>query len=88
MFNLSFGEIFVILILAILFIKPSDLPNIAHNVKKAFNKFLALKAEFMDEIQELNDDLKDLEDDLMANGKITKDEMKPLDKEKGDNNGK
>jgi Sec-independent protein translocase protein TatA len=88
MFNLSFGEIFVIIILAILFIKPSDLPNIAHNVKKAFNKFLALKAEFMDEIQELNDDIRDLEEDLMANDKIQKEEMKPLNKNKGEKDGK
>lgn len=87
MFNLSFGEIFLILILAVLFIKPKDIPSIIHNIKKAFNKFLSIKSEFLDEIQEINDDIKEIEEDLLSNGKIQKEEMEPKSK-KGDINGK
>jgi len=82
MFNLSFGEILLIIILAILFLKPDDIPSIIHNLKKAFQKFMSLKGQFLEEIEDFKDEIKDIEDDLLSNDKIHKDEMTELKKDK------
>jgi|TARA_Y100001960_G_C14701639_1_gene841966 Sec-independent protein translocase protein TatA len=85
MFNLSFGEIALIIILAILFLKPQDLPNLINNTKKAVKKFLTLKNEFLSELDEFKDEVKEIEEDLLQAGKIKKnEEMVELKKDKKD----
>jgi Sec-independent protein translocase protein TatA len=76
MFNLSFGEIAVIAILAVIFIKPSDIPVILKNSKKLFNKFLDIKNATLDELKELQDEFSDIEADLLENNKIIKENKK------------
>lgn len=75
MFNLSFSEIFLILILAIIFLKPSDFPMLINGLKKLFNKFLAIKNSVLDELEELKDGFKEIEEDLLENDKIIKKEQ-------------
>lgn len=65
MFNLSFSEIFLILVLAIIFLKPSDFPTLIKQAKAFFNKFLTVKNSVLDEINEIKDDLKTIEDDVV-----------------------
>lgn len=76
MFNLSFGEIAIIAILAVIFIKPSDIPAIIKNSKKLFSKFLAIKNTALDELKELQNEFSDIETDLLENNKIIKEDKK------------
>lgn len=76
MFNLSFGEITLVIILAIIFLKPSDIPIIIKKGKKAFAKILTLKNNLLDEIDELKDDFKNLEEELLEQDKIIKKDNK------------
>lgn len=79
MFNLSFSEIFLIIILAIIFLKPSDFPILIKKSKKLFNKFLSIKSSVLDELDEIKDDFKDLEEELLEHDKIIKQEHKKDD---------
>lgn len=76
MFNLSFSEVFLIVILALVFLKPADLPIILKQIKKLMNKLLSIKDTVLEEIDDLKDDFKELEDELLEHDKIIKKEQK------------
>ena len=57
MFGFSFAELIIVLIVALIFIKPQDLPEIAHFVGKIFYRGKRL-------IKDLKQSLKDMESEL------------------------
>ena len=57
MFGFSFAELIIVLIVALIFIKPQDLPEIAHFVGKIFYRGKRL-------IKDLKQSLKDMEKEL------------------------
>ncbi|MEW5693848.1 MAG: twin-arginine translocase TatA/TatE family subunit [Candidatus Hydrogenedentota bacterium] len=51
MFNLNFGEIIVIFIVALIFIGPKKLPELARSLGKGLKEFQRGAREFQDEIE-------------------------------------
>ena len=72
--NLSFSEIFIILVIGILFLKPGDIPVIAKALKSAFYKIIALKNDILNEFKSVEDEFSEIEHDLKQNNKIIPDE--------------
>lgn len=56
MFGLSGTELLIVAIIAIIFIKPEDLPRIIRNIGKAYGHFRRLYYSFLDEINSYDDD--------------------------------
>ena len=50
MFGLGFGEIFVVLAIALIFIGPKKIPELARGLGKALREFQKAKDDFMSEV--------------------------------------
>ena len=61
MIELSFAEIFVVILIAIFLIKPSDIPKIARIVKKIIRYIENIKDNITKEFTEIAKDNEDLE---------------------------
>ncbi len=55
MFGLGFGELLLILVLALLFIGPKKLPELARNLGKGIREFQKAKDDVMDQVHKIDE---------------------------------
>jgi Sec-independent protein translocase protein TatA len=61
MFGISFAELFIILLIAAIFVRPKDIPHIAKGLRKAHKHFMELKKEVMSYYTQFHDELEEIE---------------------------
>ena len=76
MLNISLNELFIIGILAVLFLKPKDFPIIIEKGKKLFNQALDLKDELLKGPYSIEKEVKEIQEDLFSSNKIIPKENK------------
>ena len=67
--NISLSEIFIVLVLAVLFLKPSDIPVIMQKLGGFYRKVLNIKDTFLQDLNPFSIE-DDIEQDLKNNNKI------------------
>ncbi len=75
MFNMGTSEIAVILVIAVLVIKPSEIPGLTRKAGKALGSFKRYKDAFTKEMNSL-EELKDLDKPLKSEDNQDKEESK------------
>ena len=61
MFGISFSELFIILLIAAVFVRPKDIPHIAKGLRRAYNHFMRLKKEVMSYYEQFHNELEEIE---------------------------
>lgn len=70
MLNISFNELAIVGLLAILLFKPKDYPVIIEQVKNAISQVLDLKDELTQGKYSIEKEIQEIEQDLIRNDKI------------------
>lgn len=91
MFDISWSELFLIALIAIFFVEPSDIPKIIRNIKIFLNNFSKFKTEFISLFNEIENEAKisDLAQDVKIDfEQFSKEFLEPIDSTKKDNKTK
>lgn len=77
MFGISFNELLVVLIIALLFIRPTDIPSIAKGYKSFIKTITKFKREFKNHFVEIHNQTIDINQKINAGElEVSEDELK------------
>jgi Sec-independent protein translocase protein TatA len=66
MFNISWSELLIIIVVCIMVLRPKDMPIIISTIKTLYTKFSIIKSEIIKTIKEIekNEHIKDISDEV------------------------
>jgi len=70
MFGLGGSEVVLVLIIALVFLGPKKLPELAHGLGKAFREFQKAKNDFSDQLQQQIAEVEDKTDDSVKTAEV------------------